>query len=133
MTYEEQQYYERQYYLQQQREQQYREQQRRAAVAADAQRRADAVARIGQIESAMNLIGNYIEQQSKQAAENEWRRQSEAHRARAAAIPAPAPPPANREPTRDEIKRAARAPRPIQISSVIDPLVSSPGSNIRMR
>jgi hypothetical protein len=95
--------------------------------------RALAAHRIGQIESAMNVLENYIEERSKQAAEAEWQRRWDIHRARAAATPAPAPPPADREPTYEEIKRAARLPRTIQVPSIIDPLCTSPGANIRMR
>jgi hypothetical protein len=110
------------------------QQNRIAAQRVEAARRAVAASRIAQIETAMNQLGNYIEQKSKRAAEAAWQARWDAHKARvAAATPAPAPSPSDREPTREEIKRAARAPREPYISSVIDPLVSSPGSNIRSR
>ena len=107
------------------------QQNRIAAQRVEAARRAAAAARIARIETAMNQLGHYIEQQRKQAAEAAWQARWDAHRAEAAA-PKPGPAPTKTEPSYDEIRRAARAPRPIQVSSIIDPLCSSPGSNIRM-
>jgi hypothetical protein len=69
------------------------QQNRIAAQRAEAARRAAAAARIAQIETAMNQLGHYIEQQRKQAEEADWQRRWDAHKAHAAA--APAPPPAN--------------------------------------
>jgi len=111
--------------------QQRAEQQRRY----EQQQRALAIGRkIGRLETSMSVfesaLENYQRQAQQAARQTQWEEQERAHKARvAAATPAPAPPPAD---AYEEIKRAARAPRPVYVSKVIDPLCSSPGSNIRM-
>jgi hypothetical protein len=119
-----QEYYYAQYERQERERQYYAEQ--------DRQRRAALQQRVGQIETRMNSLAEYARQVERAAQQADWEARWAQHKARAA-TPAPAPPPADRGPTYAEIQRAARAPRPVQVSSVIDPLVSSPGSNIRMR
>jgi hypothetical protein len=103
------------------------EQQRRY----DQQQQALAIGRkIGRLETSMSVFESALENYQRQAQQAAWEEQERAHKARvAAATPTPAPPPVD---PYEEIKRAARAPRPVHVSKVIDPLCASPGSNIRM-
>jgi hypothetical protein len=90
--------------------------------------------RLAQVEMAMRLLSQEIEQHNARA---NWDAAQRAYAARMAqqrpAAAAPQGPESLPEnPTYEQIRAAARAPRKFQLQSVEDPLVHSPNSNIRM-
>jgi hypothetical protein len=91
--------------------------------------------RLAQVEMAMKLLSHEIEQHNARA---NWDAAQRAYAARMAAQK-PTPPAAPQgpeslpeNPSYEQIRAAARAERKPVLQSVINPLVTSPGANIRM-
>ena len=88
--------------------------------------------RISRLDVALGLVGKYIQQNQEQAEQ----RRLEAIYARhqqASQQPTPAHPAQDHYPTYAEVQAAARAPRKVEVQSVVDPMVFSPGANVRIR
>jgi hypothetical protein len=104
---------------------------------AEQQRRAVAIGqRIGQLDAAISMV---LTAHRKAEADAEQRRlEADWARRQQAAQPAPAPAPATPQaddhwPTYAEVQAFARAPRKVEVQSIRDPMIFSPGANVRIR